>query len=143
MKYGARRKDAFKTVVLALLDAKRISQRELAIELDTSPSNLNQRILAGSMRPDMILRFNDYLDVDLLNMVSKFEKGESIPLILKEELDPLKHYKRRESISSHELKELLENQANEIKLLTKQVQTLTAQINILLEKDTAPKSRRK
>ncbi len=143
MKYGAKRKDAFKTVVLALLDAKRISQRELAIELDTSPSNLNQRIIAGSMRPDMILRFNDYLDVDLLNMVSKFEKGETMHLILKEELDPLKHYKRRESISYHELKELIETQGKAIKLLADQVQTLTTQINIWMEKDMLRKNEEK
>lgn len=135
MGYSTKKKEAFKSVVLALLDAKRISQRELAIELDTSPSNLNQRILAGSMRPEMILKINQYLDVDLLGMISRYEKGEQIQLILKEELDPLKHYKRRENSSFHDLKELIIMQQKSIELLNNQVQLLTSQLHLWMERD--------
>lgn len=142
MGYSLKKKEAFKSVILALLDAKRISQRELATELDTSPSNLNQRILAGSMRPDMILKINEQLDVDLLGMIARYEKGEQIQSILKEELDPLKHYKRKESGSYHDLKELLETQQKSIELLSNQVQILTAQLHLWMERDLLKKKRK-
>lgn len=142
MGYSLKKKEAFKSVILALLDAKRISQRELATELDTSPSNLNQRILAGSMRPDMILKINEQLDVDLLGMIARYEKGEQIQSILKEELDPLKHYKRKESGSYHDLKELLETQQKSIELLSNQVQILTTQLHLWMERDLLKKKRK-
>jgi hypothetical protein len=60
-----------------------MSQRQLSIELDTSPSNLNQRINAGSMRPDMIMKINKIFNTDLLQLVIRLQNGEKSDVIIK------------------------------------------------------------
>jgi predicted XRE-type DNA-binding protein len=84
----SKQREAFSKVVMALLDAKNLSQRQVALELDTSPSNLNQRILAGSMRPGMIMQFNKLLGVDLLHLVNLHIQGESLSSIIQLALEP-------------------------------------------------------
>jgi lambda repressor-like predicted transcriptional regulator len=79
----SKRNNAFKQVIIALLEHKAMSQRQLSIELDTSPSNLNQRINAGSMRPDMIMKINKIFNTDVLQLVIRLQNGEKSDVIIK------------------------------------------------------------
>ena len=136
MKMESKQREAFSKVVMALLDAKNLSQRQVALELDTSPSNFNQRILAGSMRPGMIMQFNKLLGVDLLRLVYLHEQGESLSSIMDiaAQSEDYEHA-GREMQPSSELFEMISAQNRTISELQHQIQDLVNQLNKWIEHD--------
>jgi hypothetical protein len=136
MKMESKQREAFSKVVMALLDAKNLSQRQVALELDTSPSNFNQRILAGSMRPGMIMQFNKLLGVDLLRLVYLHEQGESLSSIIEiaSQSDDYEHAGREPQPSS-ELYEMIVSQNRTITELQLQIKDLVNQLNKWIEHD--------
>lgn len=136
MKMESKQREAFSKVVMALLDAKNLSQRQVALELDTSPSNFNQRILAGSMRPGMIMQFNKLLGVDLLRLVYLHEQGDSLSSIMEiaAQSEDYEHA-GREMQSSSELFEMIAAQNRTISELQHQIQDLVNQLNKWIEHD--------
>lgn len=136
MKMESKQREAFSKVVMALLDAKNLSQRQVALELDTSPSNFNQRILAGSMRPGMIMQFNKLLEVDLLRLVYLYEQGESLSSIIDQAMKP-----ESKSMSSHEMQpstelfDMIVAQNKTIAELQLQIKDLVSQLNKWIEHD--------
>jgi hypothetical protein len=136
MKMESKQREAFSKVVMALLDAKNLSQRQVALELDTSPSNFNQRILAGSMRPGMIMQFNKLLGVDLLRLVYLHEQGDSLSSIMEiaAQSEDYEHA-GREIQPSSELFEMIAAQNRTISELQHQIQDLVNQLNKWIEHD--------
>ena len=128
MKMESKQREAFSKVVMALLDAKNLSQRQVALELDTSPSNFNQRILAGSMRPGMIMQFNKLLGVDLLRLVYLYEQGESLSSIIENAGKESATSNTYSNQPSSELYELVVAQSHAISTLQEQVSQLTVQL---------------
>lgn len=134
MKMETKQREAFSKVVLALLDAKNLSQRQVALDLDTSPSNFNQRILAGSMRPGMIMHFNKLLDVDLLRLVNYYEQGETLNAIIEHALHPEKKESIKTDIQpSTEMYEMIATQTKTISELQLQIKDLVTQLNTWIE----------
>ncbi len=125
-----KRNNAFKQVIIALLDHKAMSQRQLSIKLDTSPSNLNQRINAGSMRPDMILKLNEIFNTDILQLTIRHQNGEKIESLMKSLDSP--NALSKESIA--EFKNTIEEQEKTIVYLQNQVNTLITTIGSLILK---------
>ena len=125
-----KRNNAFKQVIIALLDHKVMSQRQLSIMLDTSPSNLNQRINAGSMRPDMILKLNEIFNTDILQLTIRHQNGEKLESLMKSLDSPIALSK--ESIA--EFKNTIEEQEKTIVYLQNQVNTLITTIGSLILK---------
>jgi hypothetical protein len=125
-----KRNNAFKQVIIALLDHKVMSQRQLSIKLDTSPSNLNQRINAGSMRPDMILKLNEIFNTDILQLTIRHQNGEKIESLMKSLDSP--NALSKESIA--EFKNTIEEQEKTIVYLQNQVNTLITTIGSLILK---------
>jgi len=129
MKMESKQKEAFSKVVMALLDAKNLSQRQVALELDTSPSNLNQRILAGSMRPGMIMQFNKLLGVDLLRLVYLYEQGETLSTIIENAQNDSMTGIVAVSHPTLELNELVAAQSLAIRELQGQIEELTSNLH--------------
>ena len=125
-----KRNNAFKQVIIALLDHKVMSQRQLSIMLDTSPSNLNQRINAGSMRPDMILKLNEIFNTDILQLTIRHQNGEKLESLMKSLDSP--NALSKESID--EFKNTIEEQEKTIVYLQNQVNTLITTIGSLILK---------
>ena len=125
-----KRNNAFKQVIIALLDHKAMSQRQLSIKLDTSPSNLNQRINAGSMRPDMILKLNEIFNTDILQLTIRHQNGEKLESLMKSLDSP--NALSKESIA--EFKNTIEEQEKTIVYLQNQVNTLITTIGSLILK---------
>jgi uncharacterized coiled-coil protein SlyX len=125
-----KRNNAFKQVIIALLDHKVMSQRQLSIKLDTSPSNLNQRINAGSMRPDMILKLNEIFNTDILQLTIRHQNGEKLESLMKSLDSP--NALSKESIA--EFKNMIEEQEKTIVYLQNQVNTLITTIGSLILK---------
>jgi hypothetical protein len=125
-----KRNNAFKQVIIALLDHKVMSQRQLSIMLDTSPSNLNQRINAGSMRPDMILKLNEIFNTDILQLTIRHQNGEKIESLMKSLDSP--NALNKESVA--EFKNTIEEQEKTIVYLQNQVNTLITTIGSLIQK---------
>jgi hypothetical protein len=136
MKMESRQREAFSKVVMALLDAKNLSQRQVALELDTSPSNFNQRILAGSMRPGMIMQFNKLLDVDLLRLVYLYEQGESLSAIIDLAMNPESRIPHSQEIQpTSEMFDMILAQNKTISDLQLQIKDLVSQLNKWIEHD--------
>jgi hypothetical protein len=129
MKMESKQKEAFSKVVMALLDAKNLSQRQVALELDTSPSNFNQRILAGSMRPGMIMQFNKLLGVDLLRLVYLYEQGETLSTIIENAQNDSMTGIVAVSHPTLELNELVAVQSLAIRELQGQIEELTSNLH--------------
>lgn len=125
-----KRNNAFKQVIIALLDYKVMSQRQLSIMLDTSPSNLNQRINAGSMRPDMILKLNEIFKTDILQLTIRHQNGEKLESLMKSLDAP--NALNKESVT--EFKNTIEEQEKTIVYLQNQVNTLITTIGSLIQK---------
>lgn len=125
-----KRNNAFKQVIIALLDYKVMSQRQLSIMLDTSPSNLNQRINAGSMRPDMILKLNEIFNTDILQLTIRHQNGEKLESLMKSLDAP--NALNKESVT--EFKNTIEEQEKTIVYLQNQVNTLITTIGSLIQK---------
>jgi hypothetical protein len=136
MKMESKQREAFSKVVMALLDAKNLSQRQVALDLDTSPSNFNQRILAGSMRPGMIMQFNKLLDVDLLRLVFLYEQGESLSSIIEHALHPeAKVLTGSDLQPNSEMHDMIVAQNKTISELQLQIKDLVSQLNKWIEHD--------
>ncbi len=125
-----KRNNAFKQVIIALLDHKAMSQRQLSIKLDTSPSNLNQRINVGSMRPDMILKLNEIFNTDILQLTIRHQNGEKLESLMKSLDAP--NALNKESVT--EFKNTIEEQEKTIVYLQNQVNTLITTIGSLILK---------
>ena len=136
MKMESKQREAFSKVVMALLDAKNLSQRQVALDLDTSPSNFNQRILAGSMRPGMIMQFNKLLSVDLLRLVYLYEQGESLSAIIEYALHPeSKAITGGDLQPTTEMYDMIVAQNKTISELQLQIKDLVSQLNKWIEHD--------
>ena len=136
MKMESKQREAFSKVVMALLDAKNLSQRQVALDLDTSPSNFNQRILAGSMRPGMIMQFNKLLSVDLLRLVYLYEQGESLSAIIEYALHPeSKAITTGDLQPTTEMYDMIVAQNKTISELQVQIKDLVSQLNKWIEHD--------
>lgn len=120
-------KEAFKKVLLALIAARGITQRQLAFTIDTSPSNLNQRVNAGSMKPDMILKIDKVLKSDILAYVQRIENGEKWSNVLK---DIESNIPTKPTIQK-DYDELIQDQQRKIAQLEDQVDTLIRTIDRL------------
>lgn len=132
MNKGNSTNEAMRKVIMALLKTKGMSQRQLAIELDTSPSNLNQRINAGSMKPDMILRLDQVLATDVLAFVQRLESGEKWNAILKD----IETNKVHIPSAARNYEKLINDQQRKIVQLEEQVDTLIRAID-RLQRDKA------
>ena len=136
MKMESKQREAFSKVVMALLDAKNLSQRQVALELDTSPSNFNQRILAGSMRPGMIMQFNKILGVDLLRLVYLYEQGESLSSIIEHAMNPeARTITSQDMQPTSEMFDMIVSQTKTIAELQLQIKDLVSQLNKWIELD--------
>ena len=136
MNMESKQREAFSKVVMALLDAKNLSQRQVALDLDTSPSNFNLRILAGSMRPGMIMQFNKLLNIDLLRLVYLYEQGESLGSIIEYAL----HAESKSMTSTDlqptaEMYDMIVAQNKTISELQLQIKDLVSQLHKWLEYD--------
>jgi beta-galactosidase GanA len=129
MNMESKQREAFSKVVMALLDAKNLSQRQVALELDTSPSNFNQRILAGSMRPGMIMQFNKLLGVDLLRLVYLYEQGETLSTIIENAQNDSMTGIVAVAHPTSELNELVAAQSQAIRDLQGQIEQLTSNLH--------------
>lgn len=132
MNKGNSTNEAMRKVIMALLKTKGMSQRQLAIELDTSPSNLNQRINAGSMKPDMILKLDQVLATDVLAFVQRLESGEKWNAILKD----IEANKTHIPSAVKNYEKLINDQQRKIWQLEEQVDTLIRAID-RLQRDKA------
>lgn len=136
MNMESKQREAFSKVVMALLDAKNLSQRQVALELDTSPSNFNQRILAGSMRPGMIMQFNKILGVDLLRLVYLYEQGESLSSIIEQAMNPEARTSTTQDMQpTSEMFDMIVSQTKTIAELQLQIKDLVSQLNKWIELD--------
>ena len=136
MNMESKQREAFSKVVMALLDAKNLSQRQVALELDTSPSNFNQRILAGSMRPGMIMQFNKILGVDLLRLVYLYEQGESLSSIIEHAMNPeARTITSQDMQPTSEMFDMIVSQTKTIAELQLQIKDLVSQLNKWIELD--------
>ena len=133
MKMESKWREAFSKVVMALLDAKNLSQRQIAIELDTSPSNFNQRILAGSMRPDMIMEFNRILRVDLLKLIEQYERGENLNAIIKHACEPESNLHSETSENSNNVLSILAEQNRTLSDIKSQIQDMANQQRLAID----------
>lgn len=117
--------EAFKKILLALLSVKGVTQRQLAISIDTSPSNLNQRINAGSMKPEMILKIDKVLQTEILAYVQRLENGEKWSSVLKD----IQSDAPSKPTSQKDYDELILVQQRKIAQLEDQVDTLIRTID--------------
>lgn len=120
MAKSVKRKAAMTSVILALLKARGMSQRQLALELDASPSNLNQRINAGSMKPEMIMHINRILKADILYLTEKVSQGASINQLLANTVSGAD----KDTLSPVEYQKIIDQQERTISELQEQVSTL-------------------
>ena len=134
MKVDSLQREAFSKVLLALLDAKNLSQRQVALELDTSPSNFNQRILAGSMRPGMIMELNKMLGVDLLKLAAQYEQGASLNAVIEGALRP-QHTTLVHSSGEQSLHDMIVAQNKSITEMQMEIKDLIVQLNKLILQD--------
>ncbi|MFM7106391.1 MAG: hypothetical protein ACKOW8_12815, partial [Flavobacteriales bacterium] len=115
MEVREKQQEAFSKVLMALIDAKKVSQRQLAMELDTSPSNFNQRILAGSMRAYMIMHLNEILNVDLIQLVHRHYEGEPLSNVIDYALNNAPAFSKQLGKSSPNANQTIKQQAETIK----------------------------
>lgn len=127
MSKGNSTNEAMRKVIMALLKVRGVSQRLLAIELDTSPSNLNQRINAGSMKPDMILKLDKILSTDILAFVQRLESGEKWSNVLRDIESNTQHVPS----AAKNYEKLINDQQRKIVQLEEQVDTLIRAIDRL------------
>ncbi len=120
MAKSVKRKAAMTSVILALLKARGLSQRQLALEMDASPSNLNQRINAGSMKPEMIMQINHILKADILYLTEKVSQGASINQLISN----TGSNGEKNTLSPVEYQKIIDEQGRTISELQEQVSTL-------------------
>ncbi len=132
-----KQREAFKKVVMALLDAKRLSQRQVALELDTSPSNFNQRILAGSMRPHMIMKLNQIMGVDLLQLVQRHADGAPLIEIVQEAIRQEQGiFNPKVHADTVEFQRIIQHQNDVITGLQAQIKEMMDQMNRWMNQDS-------
>jgi len=132
-----KQREAFKKVVMALLDAKRLSQRQVALELDTSPSNFNQRILAGSMRPHMIMKLNQIMGVDLLQLVQRHADGTPLIEIVQEAIRQEQGiFNPKVNADTIEYQRIIQHQNDVITGLQAQIKEMMDQMNRWMNQDS-------
>ena len=132
-----KQREAFKKVVMALLDAKRLSQRQVALELDTSPSNFNQRILAGSMRPHMIMKLNQIIGVDLLQLVQRHADGTPLIEIVQEAIRQEQGiFNPKVNADTIEYQRIIQHQNDVITGLQAQIKEMMDQMNRWMNQDS-------
>lgn len=117
--------EALKYVILAIMKERGYSQRQLAIEMDASPSNLNQRINAGSMKPEMIMKLEKVLNADILSMAQRLKDGEKWPNIIGEFRDKVSGKAK----TMKEYEKIIRDQQQTISELQEQVGTLISALN--------------
>jgi len=120
--------EALKYVILAIIKERGYSQRQLAIEMDASPSNLNQRINAGSMKPEMIMKLEKVLNADILSMAQRLKDGEKWSNIIGEFRDKVNG--KAKTIKEYE--KIIREQEQAISELQEQVGTLISALNKFL-----------
>jgi hypothetical protein len=140
MEVREKQQEAFSKVLMALIDAKKVSQRQLAMELDTSPSNFNQRILAGSMRPYMIMHLNEILNVDLIQLVHRHYEGEPLSNVIDYALNNAPVFSKPLGKSSPNANQTIKQQAETIKGLQTQIKQLMAELNQFIKSSKSAKS---
>ena len=140
MEVREKQQEAFSKVLMALIDAKKVSQRQLAMELDTSPSNFNQRILAGSMRPYMIMHLNEILNVDLIQLVHRHYEGEPLSNIIDYALNNSPTFTKPLGKSSPNANQTIKQQAETIKNLQSQIKQLMAELNQFIKSSKSGKT---
>jgi len=140
MEVREKQQEAFSKVLMALIDAKKVSQRQLAMELDTSPSNFNQRILAGSMRPYMIMHLNEILNVDLIQLVHRHYEGEPLSNIIEYALNNSPVFTKPLGKSASNPQQTIKQQAETIKSLQTQIKQLMAELNQFIKSSKSSKS---
>lgn len=140
MEVREKQQEAFSKVLMALIDAKKVSQRQLAMELDTSPSNFNQRILAGSMRAYMIMHLNEILNVDLIQLVHRHYEGEPLSNVIDYALNNAPAFSKPLGKSSPNANQTIKQQAETIKGLQTQIKQLMAELNQFIKSSKSAKS---
>ena len=117
--------EALKYVILSIMKEHSISQRQLAIEIDASPSNLNQRINAGSMKPEMMMKIEKALNADILSMAQRLKDGEKWANIIGEFRDKVSGKAK----TMKEYEKIIRDQQQTISELQDQVGTLISALN--------------
>jgi transcriptional regulator with XRE-family HTH domain len=126
--------NSLKTVILAVLNQKKMTQNELARRLDTASSNISARMKAGSMKSKMIKSISEILEVDLLDMIKRHEQGESINSILeKPSGKPLESIDLQ--LTPEEVREVLLNTKRDQDELKKDFQQLIGQLKTWIQHD--------
>lgn len=140
MEVREKQQEAFSKVLMALIDAKKVSQRQLAMELDTSPSNFNQRILAGSMRPYMIMHLNEILNVDLIQLVHRHYEGEPLSHIIEYAMNNSPVFTKPLGKAASNPQQTIKQQAETIKSLQTQIKQLMSELNQFIKSSKSGKS---
>jgi len=134
------KENSLTAVVVALLNKKKMTQKELAYALDTTPSNLSARLKAGSMTSKMMRAVSKILGEDLIGLTVRHESGESIDSILENQEPKLSESIELE-LSPEEVKEVLLNAKRDQEELKEEFHQLVAQVKTWIQHDLE-KSRR-
>jgi hypothetical protein len=120
-------------IISALLQERRLNQASLAAHLNVIDSNLSQRLRIGTMTQEMLKQTGDFFDVNLLDLIVRHEKGETIEDFMAE--------KNCETVgaglflSDEEVKEVIKNQTKSHEQLMADFHALVGQIRTWLEDD--------
>jgi DNA-binding Xre family transcriptional regulator len=132
--------NSISAVILGLLNQRKMTQNELAKEIGTAKSNLSSRLKAGSMKSSMLRSIGEFFKVDIIDMIRRYEAGESLQTILNE---PEKKVLEKIDfqLSNEEVKVVLLNQSKSQEELLEQFDQLVGQIKTWIQHDLE-KSRR-
>ena len=111
-----------------------MQQMELADILDTTSSNLTQRLKAGSMTAEMHKKIDEHFGVNTFDLVRRYEEGEPIESIL-QNLNPTNKVAIDVELSPEEVKEIVANQGKTMKELQAQLDQLMGQIKTWIQHD--------
>jgi transcriptional regulator with XRE-family HTH domain len=120
-------------IIRALLKEKRLNQADLAAALDITDSNLSQRLRIGTMTQDLLKQTGEFFEVNLMDLIDRYEKGEKVEDLLAE--------KKRDTVgvglflSDEEVKEVIKNQTKSHKQLMAEFHSLVGQMRTWLEHD--------
>lgn len=135
-----KKENSLTAVLVALLNKKKMTQKELAYALDTTPSNLSARLKAGSMTSKMMRAISKILGEDLVALIVRHEAGESVESIL-DNKEPKLSESIEFELTTDEVKEVLLNAKKDQDQLKQEFNQLVGQIKTWIQHDLE-KSRR-
>lgn len=121
-------------VVKALLEKRGMRQGVLADKLEMTDSNLSQRLRAGTMSQESIIRINNLFNVNLLHLINRFESGIPIEEVLAtKSTDQFVNVELE--LTPEEVKEVMLNQQKSKEELNAKFNELVGQIKTWIDHD--------